>query len=77
MSLDELAYVKHMLEEARYLEGATATLERHTFLADPTYSRPLFVAWRSLGRRRSTSPSPFVPATPPFSGGLWPACATA
>jgi len=28
MSLDELAYVKHMLDEARYLEGATATLER-------------------------------------------------
>jgi hypothetical protein len=31
MSLDELAYVKHMLDEARYLEGAAATLERGSF----------------------------------------------
>ncbi len=33
MSLDELVYVRHMLDEARYLEGAAATLERAAFLA--------------------------------------------
>jgi len=33
---DALAYVKHMLSEARYVVGTAPTLERAVFLSDPT-----------------------------------------
>ena len=48
MSLDEVAYVKHMLDEARYLEGAAAAWERAAFLRDPTLQRERIVELESL-----------------------------
>jgi uncharacterized protein with HEPN domain len=59
MSLDELAYVKHMLDEARYLEGAAATLDRNAFLADPTLQRAFVRSLEIIGEAAKHVSEPF------------------
>lgn len=59
MSLDELAYVRHMLDEARYLEAAAATLERDAFLADPTLKRAFVRSLEIIGEAAKHVPAPF------------------
>jgi uncharacterized protein with HEPN domain len=59
MSLDELAYVKHMLDEARYLEGAAATLEWNVFLADPTLQRAFVRSLEIIGEAAKHVAEPF------------------
>lgn len=49
MSLDELAYLKHMLDEARYLQGQSAGLDRGTFLTDPTLQRAFVRSLEIIG----------------------------
>jgi hypothetical protein len=63
MSLDEVAYVKHMLDEARYLKGAAATLERAAFLTDPTLQWAFVRSLEILGEaaKHVSEPSPGVP----------------
>jgi uncharacterized protein with HEPN domain len=59
MSLDELAYVKHMLDEARYLEGAAATLERNALLTDPTLQRAFVRSLEIVGEAAKHVSEPF------------------
>jgi uncharacterized protein with HEPN domain len=59
MSLDELAYVKHMLDEARYLEGVAATLERTVFLGDPTLQRAFVRSLEVIGEAAKHVSEPF------------------
>ncbi len=59
MSLDEVAYVKHMLDEARYLEGAAATLERAAFLSDPTLQRAFVRSFEIIGEAAKHVSEPF------------------
>ena len=49
MSLDELAYLKHMLDEVHYLEGRSVGLERGAFLADPTLQRAFVRSLEIIG----------------------------
>ncbi len=49
MSLDELAYLKHMLDEADYLEGRSIGLERESFLTDPTLQRAFVRSLEIIG----------------------------
>jgi len=49
MSLDELAYLKHMLDEARYLEGTAANLAQRDFLTDPTLQRAFVRSLEIIG----------------------------
>ena len=76
MSLDELAYIKHMLDEARYLVGAAENLDRATFLTDPTLQRAFVRSLEIIGEAASTFPSRFALATHPSHGALWAGCAT-
>ena len=59
MSLDELAYVRHMLDEARYLEGAAANLGRTAFLADPTLQRAFVRSLEIMGEAAKHISEPF------------------
>jgi uncharacterized protein with HEPN domain len=49
MSLDELAYVKHILDEALYLQTTAANLERSAFLTDPTLQRAFVRSLEIMG----------------------------
>ena len=49
MSLDELAYVKHILDEALYLRTTAANLERSAFLTDPTLQRAFVRSLEIMG----------------------------
>ena len=49
MSLHELAYIKHMLDEARYLAGTAAALEKTAFLTDPTLQRAFVRSLEIIG----------------------------
>ncbi|SDW09843.1 HepT-like ribonuclease domain-containing protein [Thiocapsa roseopersicina] len=49
MSLDELAYLKHMLDEARYLQDKTAGLDRGSFFTDPTLQRAFVRSLEIIG----------------------------
>jgi uncharacterized protein with HEPN domain len=59
MSLDELAYVKHMLDEARYLTDAAANLERAAFLGDPTLQRAFVRSLEIIGEAAKHVSEPF------------------
>lgn len=59
MYLDELAYVKHMLDEACYLEGAGATLEKGVFLSDPTLQRAFVRSLEIIGEAAKLVSEPF------------------
>jgi uncharacterized protein with HEPN domain len=59
MSLDELAYIKHMLDEARYLAGTAANLEQTDFLADPTLQRAFVRSLEIMGEAAKHVPEPF------------------
>jgi uncharacterized protein with HEPN domain len=59
MSLDELAYVRHMLDETRYLEGVAADLERPAFLADPTLQRAFVRSLEIMGEAAKHISEPF------------------
>ncbi len=49
MSLDELAYLKHILDEAHYLEGKSAGLDRGAFFTDPTLQRAFVRSLEIIG----------------------------
>lgn len=59
MSLDELAYIKHMLDEARYLERAAASLEQSAFFTDPTLQRAFVRSLEIMGEAAKHVPEPF------------------
>jgi uncharacterized protein with HEPN domain len=59
MSFDELAYLRHMLDEARYLEGTAATLERSVFLGDPTLKRAFVRSLEIIGQAAKHIPDSF------------------
>ncbi len=59
MSLDELAYIKHMLDEARYLVGAAENLDRATFLTDPTLQRAFVRSLEIIGEAAKHVSEPF------------------
>jgi uncharacterized protein with HEPN domain len=59
MSLDELAYVKHMPDKIRYLEGAVATLERTAVLADETLQRAFVRSLEIMGEAAKHVSEPF------------------
>ena len=49
MFLDELAYLRHMLDETSYLESNTAGLSLEAFLADPTLQRSFVRSLEIIG----------------------------
>lgn len=49
MSLDELADLKHMLDEADDLEGRSVGLKREAFLTDPTLQRAFVRSLEIIG----------------------------
>ena len=67
MSLDELAYIKHMLDEARYLAGAAANLDRTAFLTDPTLQRAFVRSLEIIGEAAKHVPEPFRARHPSIS----------
>lgn len=67
MCLDELAYLRHMLDEARYLEAQSAGLERSAFLSDPTLQRAFVRSLEIIGEAAKHVSEPFrdrYPAIP-------------
>jgi uncharacterized protein with HEPN domain len=61
MSLGELAYVRHMLDEARYLEGAAAGSGSGSaaFLANPTPQRAFVRSLEIIGEAAEHVSEPF------------------
>jgi uncharacterized protein with HEPN domain len=59
MSLDELAYVRHMLDEVRYLDDTAGKLERAAFLADPTLMRAFARSLEIIGEAAKHIPEQF------------------
>jgi uncharacterized protein with HEPN domain len=77
MPLDELAYVKHMLDEARYLGGTAATLVRSAFPADPTLQQAFVRSLGIMDEAAKRISEPFRARRPSTPGAPWPECATA
>ncbi len=59
MSLDDLAYLKHMLDEAKYLEDKTMGLDPAAFLADPTLQRAFVRSLEIIGEAAKHVPEAF------------------
>lgn len=77
-SLDEVAYVKHMLDEAHYLEGATRGLDRNGLFADPTLQRAFVRSLEIIGEATKHLSEEFRGRHPGIAWrATWPECATA
>nr|VFJ87193.1 MAG: Uncharacterized conserved protein, contains HEPN domain [Candidatus Kentron sp. H]VFJ88845.1 MAG: Uncharacterized conserved protein, contains HEPN domain [Candidatus Kentron sp. H]VFJ95092.1 MAG: Uncharacterized conserved protein, contains HEPN domain [Candidatus Kentron sp. H] len=59
MSLPETDYIRHMLDEARYLRERSATLKQDEFDADPTLQRAFVRSLEIIGEAAKHISDPF------------------
>lgn len=76
MSSSDLPYLRHMLDEARYLEGRSAGLDAARLQQDATFQRAFVRSLEIIGEAAKHVSVPFRDRYPAVAWRAWRGCAT-